>query len=270
MNELIDGKEIKLSKEVSKRIEKMEERLVDLPNILKKSNEMFLYKYTTALVGDIDLSKIRYENLIKGRSNPKFNSKVDKFILNHNQTKQKRPNDYEPGFDTNDSKKNHLYDIIKKKKKSSDSNNDPFHNFNNVYYNNSDKSENEELDDQMDHLEADLDLLNMKTLTEGKDPLENERKNEKSMKFGPSPIQQFDLNLLANNNALPITQNSTLNQGLKSNQKIGFDPNQPKSTQEFQFKPQNLISFHKPELEKIKKEEIKYDPFSNIDKGLFD
>lgn len=49
-NELIDNKEREVASQIVKTLQKMEMKLMQLPDILDKENEQYLYKLTLALI----------------------------------------------------------------------------------------------------------------------------------------------------------------------------------------------------------------------------
>ena len=63
-NSLVTNKEKLLAGELFNRIEKMEGRLMKLPDVLNSQNEEFLYLYTMALIQDIENSMERYQDFI--------------------------------------------------------------------------------------------------------------------------------------------------------------------------------------------------------------
>ena len=66
-NELIDNKERDVVPQIVKTLQKMEIKLMQLPDILNKENEDFLYKFTLALIQDIENTKQRHEDFMAGK-----------------------------------------------------------------------------------------------------------------------------------------------------------------------------------------------------------
>ena len=69
-----------MGREIIERVEKMETRILNLPEILQQANESFLLKYSIALLFDIELTKERFNSLATNQNVKPFKSKVSEVV----------------------------------------------------------------------------------------------------------------------------------------------------------------------------------------------
>lgn len=75
-NDLIDNRDEVVSRDMMIQLQKLEKKLMKLPDILSQKNENFLYQFTLGLLTDIDATEKRYKSMKQGKKVIPFNSRV--------------------------------------------------------------------------------------------------------------------------------------------------------------------------------------------------
>ena len=271
-NTMIDEKELVGLADVIIHIEGMEQKLKGLPAKLRKSNEDLLYKYTLAILDDMETTRKRYKLLKDNKDTPVFKSKTRGVIISHKRENDTASNYYRPNFEnefripeekpqiraeseiivqkkTQPIKKgfdqigNYFYPDSSPDKTKSDFESDflGFDVSNNLGNTSDIKSP---ANKQPKMAPKDIDLLDLNTIT-----AEQQKEVQNMVKFGiQNNPNHIDLDFTEE------TDKKDKNKGITSENKNVYVP-------------QDMLKFEKPENKGINGK-VEYDPFSDI--GEFD